>query len=185
MRIVGGSAKGRTLKAPRSQKIRPTADRVRETLFNILGQYFEGGEVLDVYAGTGALAFEALSRGCDRAVLVDSGAEALALCRENAAALGFEKQVEILAMPAQRGFERLGKAKRSFSLIFVDPPYALEAGTGALEAVTSQGLLDPEGTLVIEHDKHEELPEAFAGLTRTDHRTFGDTGVSFYRFVTE
>jgi len=181
MRIVAGSAKGRTLKTPRSDKIRPTADRVRETLFNILGQYFEGGAVLDLYAGTGALAFEALSRGCESAVLVDSGAEALALCRENAKALGFEARTEILAMPAERGLERMGKARRQFALIFADPPYALRVVGSTLTAIEAKGLLAPGGLAVLEHDRREEAPEAAGPIRRVDQRVFGDTCVSLYR----
>ena len=124
MRILSGSARGRPLKGPKGPGIRPTADRVRETLFNVLGQYLEGGEVLDLFAGTGALALEALSRGAARAVLVDSGREALGLIRENAAALGFAERCEVLPSDALRALEHLGREGRRFALVFADPPYA-------------------------------------------------------------
>jgi 16S rRNA (guanine966-N2)-methyltransferase len=183
MRIVAGTAKGRTLKTPRTQDIRPTADRVRESLFNVLGQFFEGGELLDLYAGTGAFALEALSRGISRAVMVDSGREALALCRENTQALGFDSQVEVLAMPAARALERLSKAGRKFSLVFADPPYALRVVEETLTAVGQGGLLAPDGTFLMEHDRRETAPDSLAGLSRVDQRAFGDTQVSFYRSV--
>src|SRR5438132_1215848 len=126
MRIVAGSARGRPLKGPKSAEvIRPTADRVRETLFNVLGQWLEGQSVLDLYAGTGALALEALSRGAAKAVLVDRDREAQALIRANAESLGFEGRVELLAMPVERAFAAL--AGRRFELVFADPPYAASA----------------------------------------------------------
>src|SRR5688572_2885467 len=104
MRIVAGTAKGRALAGPKatSRHIRPTADRVRETLFNILGQWLDGQCVLDLYAGTGALGLEALSRGAARAALVDSDREALALCRQNTEHLGFSDRVDILGQPVAR-----------------------------------------------------------------------------------
>lgn len=179
MRIVGGTRRGRRLRSPRSARIRPTADRVRETLFNVLGQRLDGGEVLDLYAGTGALGLEALSRGAARAVLVDSGAEAVQLCRSNTAELGFLSEVEILELPVARAVERLAAAGRRFSIVFADPPYVARAGTGLLEAV--EPVLAPGGTLVLEHDRRESLPEASGPLVRHDDRRFGDTVVSLYR----
>lgn len=183
MRIVAGSAKGRALQGPRpsSRHIRPTADRVRETIFNILGQWLEGQAVLDLFAGTGALALEALSRGAGRAVLVDSDREALALCRQNTDALGFSSQVEILAQPVARAVEALGRRGARFELIFADPPYAARGVEAVLEQVEQAGLLAPGGMLVIEHDKRESAPEAHQGFSRADQRRFGDTLVSFYR----
>ena len=183
MRIVAGTAKGRALSAPKptARHIRPTADRVRETLFNILGQWLEGEAVLDLYAGTGALGLEALSRGAGRAVLVDQDREALALCRQNTDHLGFTDKVEIIAMPVARAVETLGKKGAKFELIFADPPYAARVVEGVLDGVARHGLLAPEGTVVIEHDKREPAPESHAGFERVDQRRFGDTLVSLFR----
>lgn len=181
MRIVAGSARGRALAGPRpgSSHIRPTADRVRETLFNVLGQWLEGQAVLDLYAGTGALALEALSRGAARAVLVDQDREAVALCRGNARSLGFEPQVEVLAQPVERAVKLLAQRGERFDLIFADPPYAARQVESVLEQVV--GLLAAEGTLVVEHDRREPAPEEQGGLRRVDQRRFGDTLVSLYR----
>jgi 16S rRNA (guanine(966)-N(2))-methyltransferase RsmD len=183
MRIVAGSAKGRPLQGPKptSRHIRPTADRVRETLFNVLGQWLEGQAVLDLYAGTGALALEALSRGAGRAVLVDSDREALALCRLNTDGLGFTAQVEILAQPVARAVELLGRRGDRFELIFADPPYAARVVETVVEQVVKGGLLAPGGMLIVEHDKREPAPESHEGMAREDQRRFGDTLVSFYR----
>ncbi|MDY7232957.1 16S rRNA (guanine(966)-N(2))-methyltransferase RsmD [Hyalangium rubrum] len=183
MRIVAGSAKGRAIQGPKptSKHIRPTADRVRETLFNVLGQFLEGQAVLDLYAGTGALGLEALSRGAGRAVLVDSDREALALCRQNTDTLGFTSQVEILAQPVARAVEALGKRGERFELVFADPPYAARVVESVLELVVRAGLLAPGGMLIIEHDKREPAPDSHEGMSREDQRRFGDTLMSFYR----
>ncbi len=185
MRIVAGSARGRPLlgPGPKSKDIRPTADRVRETLFNVLGQWLDGVSVLDLYAGTGALALEALSRGAERAVLVDSGREALELCRANTQALGFEARARILPMPVARALDKLAGEGAAFELVFADPPYAAKAVEDILSQVEGKKLLTPNGTLVVEHDKREPAPEKHGGLLRVDERTFGDTVVSFYRFA--
>ena len=175
MRIVAGSARGRPLKGPKkADRIRPTADRVRETIFNVLGQWLDGLTVLDLYAGTGALALEALSRGAKSAALVDSDREAQALIRENARTLGFE--VELLAMPVERALASL--RGRAFDLVFADPPYAASAVAKLLEAVPA--VLAPGGRFCVEHDKREAAPEKAGALTRADQRRFGDTVVSIY-----
>lgn len=181
MRIVAGKAKGRPLKAPRDARtIRPTADRVRETLFNVLGQWLDGLAVLDLYAGTGALAFEALSRGASSAVLVDQDKEALSLCRANAEALGFLPQARILASPVDRAISRLSSEGARFDLVFADPPYAERAIGKVLEQLSLTGLLAPDGRVCLEHDRREEAPAAVGGLARVDERRFGDTLVTIY-----
>ena len=184
MRIVAGTHRGRPLVGPKGPGLRPTADRVRESLFNLLGQFFEGGEVLDLYAGTGALAFEALSRGMRRAVLVDPGAEAARLVAENARALGMEGAIELLRMPVARAVPRLGAEGRRFALVLADPPYDEEAVEEVVRTVGEGRLLADGGTLVVEHGRREVPPDTLAGLQRVDSRRFGDTVVSLYRSAT-
>lgn len=184
MRIVGGTARGRVIAAPKSDDvIRPTADRVRETLFNVLGQRCDGLTVLDLFAGTGALGLEAVSRGAERAVLVDQGREALTLCRENARALGFEAKVEIVARPALEAIASLGAAGRRFELVFSDPPYRLEAAVPVLEALDRAGVVTDEGVAVIETGRDEAVPERVGRFTRIDERTFGSTTVRIFRLT--
>lgn len=179
MRIVAGTLGGRVLKGPKkADVIRPTADRVRQSLFNVLGQTCEGLHVLDLFAGTGALAFEALSRGAVKAVLVDSGKEAQGLCRENAAALGVE--IELLPLPAHKGIERLSARGDRFELIFADPPYAQAAVDALLAALAAHPLLAGGGRVVLEHSKHETAPLVSGPFTRLDQRVFGETVVSIY-----
>jgi len=178
MRIVAGSARGRPLKGPRSDKVRPTADRVRESIFNILGQWLDGQRVLDLYAGTGALGLEALSRGAAEAVLVDVDPS---LAQENARSLGFEPQVTLMRMPADRALDQLQREGRRFDLVFSDPPYAAEVTARTL--AKAEPLLLPGGACVMEHDKREDVPEAVGRLSRVDVRAFGDTRVAFFRFL--
>lgn len=161
--------------------MRPTADRVRETIFNILGQWLSGEAVLDLYAGAGGLGLEALSRGAGRAVFVEHDRRVMPVLAENVRALGFAASAETLLSPADRALERLGASKERFALVFSDPPYALHAGAATLEALDRLGLVDPGGRVVVEHDRREELPEQVGELVRDDVRRFGDTLVSFYR----
>jgi 16S rRNA (guanine966-N2)-methyltransferase len=182
MRIVGGTARGRPLKTPQgADTTRPTADRVRQTIFNVLGQTCDGLRVLDLFAGTGALGLEAVSRGAVQAVLVDSGREAVGLCRENSKAFGFDSRVEVLAQPVMKALEALTARKAQFELVFSDPPYAARAGVEvltALEAIVVEG-----GVAVIEHEAAEALPERVGRWHREDERTFGATVVSIFRLT--
>ncbi len=184
MRIVAGTHRGRPLLAPKGPGLRPTADRVRESLFNLLGQFFEGGEVLDLYAGTGALAFEALSRGMNRAVLVDPGPESARLVAGNARALGMDERIELLRMPVARAVPRLAAEGRRFALVLADPPYAEQVAADVARAVGEGGLLAEGGTLAVEHGRREVPPDTVGGLQRMESRRFGDTVVSLYRTAT-
>ena len=182
MRIVAGSARGRQLKGPRDARvIRPTADRVREALFNVLGQWLDGLAVLDLYAGTGALGLEALSRGAVRLVMVDRDREAQGLCRDNALGLGFSDRARLLARPVDEALAQLHGEGERFDVIFADPPYAARAAAELLELLGRHPVAAAGGLVVIEHDRREEAPEGGAGFVREDVRRFGDTVVTFYR----
>lgn len=182
MRIVAGTARGRVLATPRTDEVtRPTADRVRETIFNVLGQWCDGLRVLDLFAGTGALGLEAVSRGAVEAVLVEQGREAVQLCRQNVEALRFGDRVEVLALPVARALETL--SGRQFELVFSDPPYRLEAGREVLAGLEAHGLVAEGGVAVIEHAAREVLPEQSGRFARVDERRFGDTVVSIFRLT--
>lgn len=184
VRIIAGSARGRVLLGPKSTKaIRPTADRVRQTTFDVLGQECGALRVLDLFAGTGALALEALSRGAAHAVLVDSAPEAIELCRANARALGFLDRVEVLSGPVLGVLGHLARRASKFDLVFVDPPYAANAIQSTLEGVVRSAVLSPSAVIVAEHSKEEAVAEAIAGLNRLDQRRFGDTVVSIFRLT--
>lgn len=180
MRITGGQLRSRAIVAPRGQATRPTSDRVREALFSMLvsdGVFAgDGPRVLDLYAGSGALSFEALSRGAQRAVLVEMARPALAAIRENASTL--DVRVEVLGLRVDRALanEALGE----FDLVLIDPPYA-DVPTPAFAGILAGAakVLAAEGVLVLEHDASDE-PE-IPGLTVDRRRRHGDTTLSLFR----
>ena len=175
-RIIAGTARGRRLAAPRGTRTRPTSDKVRGAVFNVLGQFFDGGDVLDLYAGTGALALEALSRGCARAVCVEADRAAADAIAANAEACGFAGRVEIRRGRVLDVVPRLGAAR--FALAFVDPPY--EEGPEAALALLD-GVLAPGGRVVAEHDARRPPAERYGALALLDRRAYGGTGISIYR----
>lgn len=175
-RIIAGTARGRRLVVPAGSGTRPTSDKVRGAVMNVLGQFFDGGEALDLYAGSGALALEALSRGCARAVCVEQDARALEALRRNADACGFAGRVELVRAELPGGLARLPRGR--FALAFVDPPYA----EGPEPVLAGLGdLLVPGGTAVAEHDARRPPADRFGTLLRVDQRFYGGTGISIYR----
>jgi 16S rRNA (guanine966-N2)-methyltransferase len=175
VRIVGGEARGRTLRAVPGARTRPTADRVRQSLFDALGQRMDGLFVLDLYAGTGALGLEALSRGASRATLVESDARACGVIFHNLAALRYEDRCRVLRDELPGALVRLRGDK--YDLVFSDPPYALRAAGSTLEALRENGLLAPAARVVLEMDRREPVPEPAAPLQLSDERRYGDTRV--------
>jgi 16S rRNA (guanine(966)-N(2))-methyltransferase RsmD len=174
-RIIAGTARGRRLAAPRGEGTRPTSEKVRGAIFNVLGQFFDGGEVLDLYAGTGALALEALSRGCARAVCVEADRGAAEILSRNAEALGFADRVEVRRERVRDALARLPAGR--FDLAFIDPPYA----DGPAEALEALGpLLRPGARAVAEHDVRRPPSDAHGPLRLVDRRAWGDTAVSIY-----
>lgn len=180
MRIIAGSARGRVLKSPRRGQVRPTADRVKETIFNVLGQWLDGEQVLDLYAGIGGLGLEALSRGAAHVTFVEKDPDVMATLSENIQSLGFGPATTTLLKPVERAIASLGGKAASFTLVFADPPYAAQAGEEILRALDASGVMPRQARLVFEHDRREVLPERLGSLERADERRFGDTLVSFY-----
>jgi 16S rRNA (guanine966-N2)-methyltransferase len=184
MRVVGGALRGRTLAAPTSQAIRPTTDRLREALFNILVHAHEdpitGARVLDLFAGTGALGIEALSRGASFALFVDQGAEARALLRDNVTALGLGGASRIF----RRDATKLGDAHplEPFSLAFLDPPYRQGLAVASLTSAHAGGWLAPGALLVVEEAAKAQFaaPDEFVEL---DRRRYDDTEFIFLRAI--
>ena len=172
MRVTGGTLRGRRLLAP-PPGVRPSADRVREALFGRLGD-LQAVEVLDLYAGTGALGIESLSRGATSVVFIERAARSLAVLARNLAALDLEERARILREDVSRGVRRLGREGSSFGLVLVDPPYGAGEDERALHVLVESGVLAPQGTVVVERSRRHPLP-AIAGLERIDERRYGDT----------
>jgi 16S rRNA (guanine966-N2)-methyltransferase len=171
VRIVGGELRSRRLLRP-PKDVRPTSDRVRESLFARLGDV-QGQNVLDLFAGTGALALEALSRGARHAVLVDHSARSLDVVRANLESLGLVGRARVVRGDAVRAVARLA-ADGPFDLVFLDPPYGSEALVPSLEALVSAGVLSHDATLVVESPKGHALAPVL-GLAVVDERGYGDT----------
>jgi 16S rRNA (guanine966-N2)-methyltransferase len=184
MRITGGTLRSRALKAPKGQATRPTTDRVREALFGILASagVIEGARVLDLYAGTGALALEALSRGAATAVLVESAREALTALRANVAALGLEDRSRVVAGDVAKAIRRLPDTG-PFDLVFADPPWAMvDEGhaTAVLSTLARSAGIATDGRVVLEHSART-APFDVDGLVRLETRKYGDTALTFYK----
>jgi len=178
MRIIAGVLKGRRL-APVKGRIRPTAAKVREAVFSILGPAVLGARVLDLFAGTGALGIEALSRGAAAAVFVEDHPESLKVLRRNLTDLGLADRTTVWPLPVTAALKKLAGRGEPFGLAFLDPPYGGGAAA-ALNALASPHLLAPAARVVVEHSRRESLPEACGVLTLLMTRRYGDTQVAFY-----
>ncbi len=176
VRVTGGRFAGRRLRVPRDG-VRPSADRVRESLFARLGD-LTGQHVLDLYAGSGALGFEALSRGAAQVTFVDRARAALDVIRENAQALGVEALVTLRREDADLCPERLSGGRR-FDLVLMDPPYAHGTLAAVLARLAGSGLLAPAGRVVVESDRRH-APGPVEGLAAIDERRYGDTLITWY-----
>ncbi len=193
MRLTGGSDRGRRLKAPRGLHTRPTAAKIREAIFNILGPPPDGA-VLDLFAGTGALGLEALSRGARKVVFVERDRHALAVLRQNIRDLGMESRGVVVGADVCTGIRRLaasmskvqpepGEApsdENRFSWVFMDPPYAT-AAADVLAELSENDLLAGCAVIIVEHDRRHRPAASIGGLFLTDRREYGDTELSFYR----
>lgn len=184
MRIVGGQHRGVALEAPKGDRTRPTTDRLRESLFNILthryGDRLEGARVLDLFAGTGALGLEALSRGAAFALFVETAADARAVIRRNIDALGAVGRTRVW----RRDAAKPGPCPVApFDLVFADPPYGRGLGEAALAAVAAEGWVK-HGALAILEERSDTIPSTVTGWRALDTRTFGDSAVAIFEAVT-
>jgi 16S rRNA (guanine966-N2)-methyltransferase len=179
MRIIAGLFKGRRL-APVKGGTRPTAAKVREAVFSILGLAVVGVRVLDLFAGTGALGIEAMSRGATAAVFVEDHPEAVKALRRNVADLGLQDQTMVWPLPVTTTLKKLAAQGERFGLAFLDPPYGGGKALAALGALASLDLLSAGATVVVEHSRRDSLPEESGSLRRAEVRRYGDTQVAFY-----
>ncbi|HTW22726.1 MAG TPA: 16S rRNA (guanine(966)-N(2))-methyltransferase RsmD [Candidatus Baltobacteraceae bacterium] len=180
MRVIAGKFGSRKLKGPGKLRMRPTSDRLRETLFNILGPAVEDSLFVDLYAGTGAIGIEAISRGAKEVIFVEERAASAKLIRENIAALGAPAG-EVLPVKVMKGLEKLAARHLMADFIFLDPPYDdEEQQLLVLEFLDESHLLAPQGLVIVEHSSRTELPERFTRLERMRVLEQGDATLSFY-----
>ena len=176
--MIGGELGGRVLRGPPRSAVRPTADRVREALFEILSaRGAEMGRVLDLYSGTGALGIEALSRGAEFCDFVESDAKACEVIRENLRRTDLGSRSKLWPVAVARTLDRL---EQGYDLVVADPPYEYDRAEAELVAVVEKGLVAEGGTVVIEHSQRKEWPATLAGLTQLTSRRYGDTRITLY-----
>jgi 16S rRNA (guanine(966)-N(2))-methyltransferase RsmD len=179
MRVITGRAKGRRLLTPKSKRIRPALDQVKEAVFNIL---FDVSElrVLDLFAGTGSMGIEALSRGAAHATFVDDFLSAVLLIKKNLLRCGFTDKAVVIKSPVRAAIRRLSKKGKPFDIIFVDPPYLKNCVNPTLEALARSAIATPSSIIIVEHHPKEPvLP--IEGLEVTDSRRYGQTLVTFLK----
>lgn len=179
MRIISGHLRGRTLKSVPGLSTRPTADRIRESLFNILGTKPQGARVLDLFAGTGALGIEAISRNAELAVFVENAPRALSILKENLQRFDLLQRSRILRWDITKNLNCLKVYPRTFDLVFMDPPYSRHLIMPTLDHLRESGSLGPDALVIAEHSPAERIEEKEVGLSRIDERRYGRTQLTF------
>ncbi|WP_280137062.1 16S rRNA (guanine(966)-N(2))-methyltransferase RsmD [Terribacillus halophilus] len=186
MRVIAGEHKGRALKAVPNQLTRPTTDKIKESLFSVLGPFFDGGECLDLFAGSGGLGIEALSRGMTHCIFVDKQGKAVETIKHNLTTLRLTDDAEVYRNDALRALKAVAKREKQFDLIFLDPPYEKMSYEGLLEQISAADILKAQGRIVCEHDAKKELPEFIAGLKAVKRDVYGNTtAITIYQLVQE
>ncbi len=182
MRVISGSAKGRPLKAVPGNGTRPTTDKVKEAMFSIIGPYFDGGHVLDLFAGTGGLGIEALSRGMEHGVFIDMEYKSIEVIKSNVQSARLTEQAEIYRNEAGRALKVLQKREATFDLVFLDPPYRMKNGIELMQEMHERVLLNPGATIVLEFETGHPYPtecQHFIGVRQAE---YGDTTLYVYRY---
>jgi 16S rRNA (guanine966-N2)-methyltransferase len=182
VRVIAGEARGRPLKAVPGMNTRPTTDKVKEAIFSMIGPYFDGGLALDLFAGTGGLGIEALSRGMDKAVFIDSERQSVATVRANVEAARMSDKAEIYCNTAERAVKLLEKRQASFALVFLDPPYRMKNADLLMNELADRGLLELGAVIVVEHDSGHRYPQQLAGFVHLRHALYGETAVTIYEY---
>ena len=180
MRVVSGSCKGMGLKAVPGSSTRPTTDKVKEAIFNMVGPYFNGGIGLDLFAGSGSLGIEALSRGLEKVIFVDRDAKAIQIIQENIHNCKIVDAVEVYRNDALRAMKAIIKREITFDYIFLDPPYKQQQLIKLLHMINENQLLNSSGAIVCEHSSDIELPERVGRFIRSKNEQYGVISITIY-----
>ena len=181
MRVITGKVKGFKLKAPKGMNTRPTSDKVKESLFNILGHIDEESIVLDLYSGTGNIGIEFLSRGAKECYFIDKDNESIRVIKENLNKTGFINQSKVYKNDVIKAVKVLGDKYNKFDFVFLDPPYAKGLSEETLNVIDESGILKEDGIIIIEHESNTQLDDEFKLFLKYDSRKYGDTTITFYR----
>lgn len=182
MRVISGTAKGRPLKAVPGTGTRPTTDKVKEAVFSMIGPYFDGGVVLDLFAGSGGLGIESLSRGSDKAVFIDLEPKSIEMIRANLKATGLDSKAEVFRNEAGRALKLLSKRKYTFDLVFLDPPYRMKNVEEYLSWLEEHNMVNDDAIVVVEHDADHEYGERIGSFEQIRKSTYGDTAITIYEY---
>lgn len=180
MRVIAGSARGTRLKSPKDERARPTLDRVREALFSILGGRVEDAMVLDLFAGTGAIGIEALSRGAEQCVFVESDRDVVAVIRDNLAAAKVADRAQVLQAALPDALSEVARERSGFDLIYADPPFDSDQYGVLLCEIDRLKLLNSEGVLIVEHEAKTTVPDGSDCLECTREARYGRTALAFF-----
>lgn len=183
MRVISGTCKGRQLKGVPGKQTRPTTDKMKETIFNVVGPFFSGGRGLDLFAGSGGLGIEALSRGLESVIFVDRDMNAIQTIKSNIATCKFTETCEVYRNDAERALKALIKREIQFDLIFLDPPYRKQKLEALLHIITENQLLKEDGIIICEHSGDVTLPHTIGSLKQMKSGDYGTIGLSIYQMA--
>ncbi|AKL95523.1 RNA methyltransferase, RsmD family [Clostridium aceticum] len=185
MRVIAGEARGLRLFTPKDLQIRPTSDRVKESIFNIVQNYLYDSIVIDLFSGTGNLGIEALSRKAEKVYFVDKNQESIDIIKKNLQKTNLITKSEILQSDVISAINRLAGRNVQANIIFMDPPYKQGLAIAALEEIAKNKLLQPSGMIIVEHDKDEDMPEEIGSILQFRSKSYGNTSATFYKLKEE
>ena len=181
MRVISGKARGLKLDTPKNLDVRPTTDRVKESLFNIINPYIRESNILDLFAGTGSLGIECLSRGAKNCIFVDKSKQSIGIVKSNVKKARVENESTILNIDFKDAVKRLAVQKQKFDVIFMDPPYYENMFIDCLKSIDELNLLKEDGLVVVEHDTNDLFYDSIGRLYKSREKKYGNTTISFYK----
>lgn len=181
MRIIAGERRGLQLASLKGLATRPTSDKVKESVFNMIGPFFDGGVVVELFGGSGSLSLEAISRGADEAIIFEKSKEACQVIMKNIEKCRYNDRVRIEKTDARNAVSYLQRIGKNVDLLFIDPPYAEEKYYGMAAAIADAGLLSDTAIIVCEHDKTIELPVSYSSIEKAKSVTYGNIAISLYK----